>query len=223
MAYEDFVTIGEKTDVPITAPSRRYRHFLKVVDLANPAQPVIGADINIPGRLIGISNEGARLYTVGCRYEVDGNPTHARALHGSTFDGTVATFVDQLPLADYGAAYALDIDTVLLGVRGSDAQPNRIQAWQLDGSAKFQLRSETETNDVSTLAVLRGLLVAGGYSGSRQLYDVTDAVNVRALGAFPWSVNYWYGSDLGNADGSPSRGLWQPLGNYGVDFVEFPR
>jgi hypothetical protein len=221
VAYEDFVTIGEGDGTPVNAPSRRYRHFLKVVDLADPAHPVMGADINIPGRLIGVSNAGARLYTVGCRYEADGTPKHSRALHVSDFDGAAATFVDQLTLADYGAAYALDLDTVLVGVRASDGEPDRVEAWQLDGTAKFQRRSQTPVDDVSALGVVRGLLVVGSSYGARQLFDVTDAVHVRALGTFPAAPNYWYSNDLGKADGSPTRGLWQPLGNYGIGFVEF--
>jgi hypothetical protein len=220
MVYEDFMTIGTQNGTATSTPSRRYRHFLKVVALADPAHPIIGSEVNIPGRLIGVSNGGARLYTFGCRYEVDGAPLVSRALHVSTFDGTAASFVDQLPLADYGDSYALDGDTVLLGVRGVVASPSRIQAWQLDGAGRFQLLSETATGDASSLYVIRGLLVGGG-SGSRQLYDVTDAANVRDLGAFPQITQYWYGSDLRKADGSPSRGLWEPLGNYGVNFVEF--
>ena len=221
MAYEDFVTIGEKPAVPANTPSRRFRHFLKVVDFTNPAQPVTGPDINIPGRLIGLSNAGARLYTVGCRYESDGAPLPTRALHVSTFEGVAATFVDQLPLADSGAAYALDLDTVLLGVRGAQGQPDRIAAWQLGADAKFQRRSETETADASWLGVVRGLMVAGGFNGPRQAYDVTDAVNVRPLGPLPERVDGWSAPDLGAADGTPTRGLWEPLGRYGVEFVEF--
>jgi hypothetical protein len=224
MAYEDFVTIGETPATPVKAPSRRYRHFLKVVDLANPAQPAIGADVNIPGRLIGLSNAGSRLYTVGCRYAADATPEHARALHVSDFDGTAATFVDQVALPDYGASYALEGDTAFVGVPGADRQPNRFEAWQLDSAtAKFARRSETIVDDASTLAVLNGLLVASSYHGDRQLFDVTDAVNVRPLGRFPANANDWSGGGLRHADGSPTRGLWEPLRDYGVQFVEFPR
>lgn len=219
--YEDFVTIGELPATPVRGPSRRYRHFLRVVDLANPAQPTVGGEINIPGRLIGVSNAGARLYTAGCRYEADGTPVHRRALHVSDFDGTAAAFVDQLPLPDYGAAYALDFDTVLLGVRGTDRQPSQVEAWQLDGGGKFQRRSQTAVDDISALGVVRGLLLVGDASRTRQLFDVTDAANVRALGNFPATPYSWSSGGLHRADGTPTRGLWLPLGDYGVEFVEF--
>jgi hypothetical protein len=222
VAYEDFVTIGDKPTHADSTPSRRNRHFLKVVDLADPTKPVTAPDVNIPGKLIGISNVGARLYTIGCRYEADGTPAVARAIHASNFDGTAATFVDQIALPNYDDTYALDGDTVLLGLRANDPKPSRIEAWQLDTAGKFQLASENPTPNIGTLSVVRGLLVVGSH-GARQLYDVTDAANFRDLGAFPNLTPYYWSTDLRKADGSPSRGLWEPLGNYGVNFILFPK
>ncbi len=222
VAYEDFVTIGDKTTNADSTPSRRNRHFLKVVNLADPARPVTAPDVNIPGKLLGISNAGARLYTVGCRYEADGTPVANRAIHASNFDGTAATFVDQIALPNYDDTYALDGDTVLLGLRANDPKPSRIEAWQLDPSGKFQLASENPEPNIGTLSVIRGLLVVGTL-GTRHFYDVTDAAHFRDLGIFPnFTPSYW-STDLRKADGSPTRGLWEPLGNYGVDFVHFSK
>ena len=222
VAYEDFVTIGDKTTNADSTPSRRNRHFLKVVSFADPTKPVTAPDVNIPGKLLGISNAGARLYTVGCRYAADGTPAAERAIHASNFDGTAATFVDQIALTNYDDTYALDGDTVLIGLRANDPKPSRIAAWQLDTAGKFQLASENADPNIGPLSVVRGLLVVGSY-GTRHLYDVTDAAHFRDLGVFPnLTPSYWY-HDLRKADGSPTRGLWEPLGNYGVNFILFPK
>ncbi len=200
---------------------REFRHFLKVVDFADPIHPSVGADINIPGKLIGLLRGATLLYTAGPAYDAENKPKDGRAIHVSGFDGTAAHFGDQIALTNDYDPYALDGETVLIGSQPawSETTPptGHLQAWQLGGDGKFQLAGEIAATTTYTLTALHGLLISG-YGDGQHLYDVSDPTHIVDRGDFP-TVG-WSGS-LTHADGNAARGLWEPLGEFGVSFVEF--
>jgi hypothetical protein len=222
MAYDELPQVDVVPAASIPRFSRMYRHFLKTVDFGNPAVPVITEEVNIPGRLEGVSRNGRLLYTFGASYAADNTPTEARGLHASGFDGAAAHFVGQIDIPG-GESFALDGDTVLVTATtgAHESTTHRLQTWLLGGSGDFRLAGQVETLRLSLLGALHGLLVSGaGYGGAQRLYDVSIPARILDLGEFMTAG----GNDptlLRKSDGGPGRGLWEPSGSHGIDFIEF--
>jgi hypothetical protein len=222
MAYDDPPKTVRLPSGSAATPSRLHRHFLKTVDFRGPADPVVGLEVGIPGRLEGLSRDGSLLYTFGPSYAGGTEPTEARALHASGFDGDAAHFVDQLGVAD-GESFALDGDTLLITTRAGveESATHKLQAWLLSGSGEFRLTGEIQTPWVSLAGTLGGLLVAtAGDDGVQHLYDVSVPAGILDLGEFA-APSWPDRSSLRKADGGAGRGLWYPSGSYGIDFIEF--
>ena len=212
---------ADPVDSP-ASPSRLYRHFLKTVDFADPATPVISEEVSIPGRIEGVSQDGGLLYTFGPRYAPDTTPTDARALHASGFDGVAAHFVAQLDIPD-SESFALNGDTVLVtATTGAPDSPSyRLQTWLLSGGGDFLPAGEIETPGLRLIGALHGLLIASG-DDVQHLYDVSVPATILDLGEFVAAGWNWYDrSLLQKSDGGAGRGLWEPSGSYGIDFIEF--
>ncbi len=215
MAYNDPVEIKEG------ALSHRFRHFMKSVDFADSAKPVVSDEVNIPGRLLAVTRGGATLLTIGCGFDPVGNPAAKRVFHTSSFDGKVATLVDQLETPSAYDPYALDGTTLLVGSWSFGAgQTGQLQAWQIGGDDKFALAGQITAPPFSSVSTLHGLLVGFG-SGLPRLFDVSDPASLRDLSAADTSE--LTSGDLSSADGGPGLGIWQPQGNSGVGTVRLPQ
>jgi len=196
---------------------RKFRHFMKVVDFAEAANPAVGDEINIPGRLLNVTGGGATLLTVGCGYDADGNPTGTRVFHTSHFDGAAAQLVDQLQTPTAWDPFALDGATLLVGAWPSgDGESGQIQAWLIGADEKFSLASQISAPTFSGLSALHGLLVGNG-NGLPHLFDVSDPANLVDLSSADTSE--LTSGDLTHADGGAGLGIWQPLGDSGVGVV----
>jgi hypothetical protein len=93
------------------------RHFLQVVDYANPAAPFIEDESpNVPGRLVGIARNGKILFTLGQQYNPDTGDAEPdkSVLHASAFDGMVVHLVDQLPLQSRWQPFVLKGELVFV-------------------------------------------------------------------------------------------------------------
>jgi hypothetical protein len=228
MAYDDLPPASTSTGDPVAGLSRRFRQFVKTVDFSDPAAPLVSAEVNIPGRLKGVSRDGNLLYTHGPDYTAENIPTMQRALHASGFDGTLAYFVDQLNVPE-GESFALDGDTVALTATtvapdaAPDATSHQIQTWLLSGSGEFMLAGSIETAHLTLSGALDGLLVssAQSYGAPTHLHDVTDPKLILDLGEFASANGMYFDPNFGTVTGNSSRGLWSAAGAYGVDFVEF--
>lgn len=201
--------------------SRQFRHFMKSVDFADPAKPVVSDEVNIPGRLLAVTPGGTTLLTVGCGFTAEGKPVSKRVFHTSHFDGSVATLVDQLETPRAYDPYALDGATLLVGVQqGGDSQASRLQAWQIGSDEKFSLANEIPAPTFYSLTALRGLLVGIG-SGLPYLFDVSIPANLRDLSAADTSE--LTSGELSHSDGGAGLGIWQPQGDSGVGVVRLPK
>ncbi len=194
---------------------------MKSVDIAEPAQPIVSAEVNVPGRLLAVARGGATLLTVGCGFTAEGRPLSKRVFHTSSFDGTTATLVDQLETPNAYDPYALDGATLLVNVRqGGATEPGRLQAWRIGDDEKFSLAQEIPAPTFYSLATLRGLLVGFG-AGMPRLFDVSVPTSLRDLSTADTSelTNY----DLGHADGGAGLGIWPAQGDSGVGVVQLPK
>ena len=214
VAYNDPVEVTEG-DV-----SRRFRHFMKRVDFANPAKPEIGPEVNLPGRLLAVVRDGATLLTLGCGYDADAQPVGKRVFHSSHFDGTTAQLVDQLETPTAYDPYALDAGTLLIGTWAiGTGQTGVLQAWKIGDNEKFALAGQINTSTFTSLAALHGLAIGFG-NGLPHLFDVSAPTSLLDLPDA--DTRELSGGDLTHADGGAGRGIWQPLGDYGVGVVRLP-
>lgn len=198
--------------------SRNFRHYLKSVDFTDSRSPVVSAEVNIPGRLLSVGQDGKTLLTLGCAFEKDGVPRSTRAFHTSHFDGTRAILIDQLRTPFSVDPFAIDGDTLLTG---SDSAAGKspgasIKAWQINAGGRFVLVGEVSADRYHSLATLNGLLVGFG-DDLPQIFDISDPGNPSRLDGIDTS-DLTIG-DLGKSDGGAGLGIWQPQGNSGVGVV----
>jgi hypothetical protein len=66
----------------------------------------------------------------------------------------------------------------------------------------------------STLGAFPQLLAAQETDGTVVLFDPTNPAALRSVGPGKAAGCFWF--DLSQADGTAGRGLWIPLGAYGV-------
>jgi hypothetical protein len=213
------------------------RSFLDVVDYADADDPVVRKPVNIPGTLAGLSHNGAVLYTTGTHWTTNTETAWAEYLDASAYDGVSAHRIDSLALPTtwprpllvsdgnifLGRAnnpgYGPFIGPVLAladGTAGSadDTQPT-LETWRLSDAGKFQ-RTGTATlmTSASTLASFDAMLAVQQTDNSVTLFDATDGAALRRVGGSQPGGCLWF--DLTRADGALGRGLWLPLGSYGV-------
>ena len=63
-----------------------------------------------------------------------------------------------------------------------------------------------------------GGVLAAQVSGKVVLFDKSDPAALKQIGASDPNSSF-FGMNLGGADGDVTRGLWVPLGEYGVQAI----
>jgi hypothetical protein len=200
------------------------RSWLDVVDYADPLSPTVRQPVNIPGTLQGISHGGELLYTTGYHWTTNQYPTWQEWLDASAYDGIAAHLVDSLALPPAWPHPVLVWDTnVFIGRPGynytdTNVVPHQLETWTLPDNGKFSLLGSTTLNQpASTLVARGGLLAAQETDGSVDLFNPSAPGNLLLIGRGQPAGCLWY--DLNGSDGTLSRGLWIPLGMYGVEEI----
>ena len=194
-------------------------HYLDVVDYAVPTNPVVRKPVNIPGLLQGLAYEGALLYTVGQRAASGGGTAQGSWLDATAFDGVEAHLVDSLalpeqwphPLLVHGA-------TILLGRPPPDTNSApQFEAWTLPDTGRFvKLAHAALSEPAQNLAAFENVIAVQN-SNEVQLFDASNPSALTLLGG--GGPAGCVGFSLENGDGSAARGLWLPLGDFGVHLV----
>lgn len=213
----------------------RNRHFLQVIDYGDPAAPFVHENrVNIPGQLLSVSNSGRLLFTLGQQYKpgsgkIGGAGT---AIHVSALDGTAAHLVDQLPLRQGWQPFLISDETIALlypepeykWVEGSNPvnsgyqlnnSRSHLDLWSLGVDGKLGKSNSFELNHETALSAVRDLWVLDEYGKNLHLFDARNPDELVDLGSY--SYEGWPQLNLQFADGDASRGLWLPLGTYGVE------
>jgi hypothetical protein len=189
------------------------KYYLDVVDYADPTTPTVRPPINLPGELVGLSQNGALVYTLGTHWKTDGTSDGGDYLDVGAYDGVSVALVDSLRLTNsWPRPIVLPSGKILLvQTVGADSA---IQTWVLTGTARFgQLGSLKLAGQLSGWRAMNQLLVVQGY-------DKIDLFNLTT----PESLVYlnsgmppgWTYPDLANSDGDLTGGVWMPLGDYGL-------
>jgi hypothetical protein len=197
------------------------RYYLDVVDYADAKDPTVRAPVNIPGALQGISHQGSLLYTLGPHWNTNWWGTWTEYLDASAYDGVSAYLVDSLALSNNWPRPVLVVETnVFIGRSGyisgsTDGDPHYLETWTLPATGRFtQLGRVTLKSPANTLADFNGLLAAQANDNTIALFDRANPAALRLVGEGEPPGCLWI--DLSHADGQPGRGLWVPLGVYGV-------
>lgn len=195
------------------------RYFLDVVDFADPTTPVLRKPVNIPGQLQGVSHGGAVLFTIAPHWDpVKLTTDWTEWLDASAYDGVSASLIDSLKLpATWPHPVTLKDGVAFIGKPAENKEPDFLEAWSLADTGKFVNRSRMPLSaPPSSFSRFGDLLVAQSYSGKAnlQLFNVFNAAAPQLIGVQEMSNCLGYNLDYG--DGSITRGLWLPLGPYGV-------
>jgi hypothetical protein len=93
-----------------------------------------------------------------------------------------------------------------------------LETWHLSDAGRWaRSGSVTLTMPVQSLVNFGPLLAAQTWDNIVTLFDATDGTALRQVGQGRPSGCLWF--DLTHADGELGRGLWLPLGAYGVATV----
>jgi hypothetical protein len=201
-----------------------YRSFLDVVDFADPGDPLVREPVNIPNSLVGVSPNGAILYTLGYHWNLDPNIGWREYLEASAYDGVAAHLVDSIPLPAQWPHPAFVLgDLVLVGDPGDSYSTNPVppilETWVLSNTGKFtRVAAQRVLGAINDFAAYPGLLAATDVDSNVSLFVPGDAAGLRFAGTGRSPLCWWW-PDLGHSDGSSSAGLWIPLGAYGVTHI----
>jgi len=180
--------------------------------------------VNIPGSLKGVAHAGELLYTVGPHWT---NATNwwwdgTEYLDASAYDGVEAHLIDSLKLSSYWPHPVLvKNDDVFLGHPSETTTvKNLLESWTLSSAGKFTQLSKVELSGAAQNFANFGNLLAAQIGDQVSLFNVAapSAPALLVTGGPPGCV--WF--DLSKADGALDRGLWLPLGVYGVSVISLP-
>ncbi|MBM3880073.1 MAG: hypothetical protein FJ387_10195 [Verrucomicrobia bacterium] len=197
------------------------RHYLRVVDYADPAQPTLRVPVQIPGELRGLSHAGALLYTVGYHYDPTGKTDGAQYLEASAYDGVEAALVAALKLPNQYPNHALLYGPTIYLARPEAAEGGTtaglLEAYALDldpGNKAFRLVHRRTLRQPAQNAAVVGDLLVLQYDRTVEAYAAGTPDAPSALGSGAPQGCLW--PNLQNGDGAAAVGLWLPLNDYGV-------
>jgi hypothetical protein len=202
------------------------RSCLDVIDYADPLSPTVRDPVNIPGTLHGLSHGGDLLFTVGIHW-TNQLSDWTEWLDSSAYDGVAAHLVASLVLPGGWPHPLLVVNTnVYIGRPGdsvtSNTIPAKLETWSLPDSGIFTSYGSLKlAMPASTLVERGGLLTAQETDSSVDLFDDSSTGPLRQVGRGQPSGCLWF--DLNQGDGALGRGLWIPLGAYGVGQISAGR
>ena len=198
------------------------RWYLDVVDYADAAEPLVRRPSNIPGSLVGLSHDAEVLYTRGVHWTKEGTSDWTEYLDAAAYDGVKARLIDSLPLSNsWTRALLVSGTNVFLSRFGPEsdatgaASAASLDTWFLADTGKFTRSGTVRMSaQASVLAEFNGLLAVQQTDNGVTLFDATNGSTLRKVGEAKTGGCVWY--DLTKADGALARGVWLPLGAYGV-------
>jgi hypothetical protein len=220
---------GTPVQDPVSGGDWVWRSYLNVVDYADARQPLVRQPVNIPGTLHGLSHQGAVLYTVGTHFSTNQPNVWTEFLDASAYDGVSAHLIDSLALPEsWPRPVLVDGTNVFLGRSGytngwwwpgspgaSNVGPHTVETWHLSNAGRLaRSGSVTLAMPASDLAGFGSLLAAQESDNAVTLFDATNGAALRRVGRGQPSGCLWF--NLKQASGELGRGLWIPLGAYGV-------
>lgn len=193
---------------------------LDVIDFSSPSAPVVRAPVSIPNQLVGISEgsvDGAILYTQGWRNPDLNSSGWKNLLDASAYDGVSASLIDSVPFPSWSSQVSISGSTVLVGHASTSGSSGVIDSLRLGSSGKLELVGSTSLDQAPNQMHLIDSLLVTHSSVSTNLFDVTQPTALKLIGNKNANLSIWPNLDDSSAD---DRGVWIPLNDYGVDFID---
>ena len=190
--------------------------FLDVIDFTNPAAPVVRDPVSIPNKLAGVSlasTQGAVLYGVGGHLDSKVNTEY---LDASAYDGVTASLIGSVSMGGWTSAALVDAGAVLIA--RNSGTTGEIATFTLSNTAVLAKVGAVSLGEAPSVLHAAGNLLAARISDGVHLFDKTNPTTLLSIGTDAGNEPVW--GDISYSDGDPDRGLWIPLGDYGVEFIE---
>jgi len=190
------------------------RDFLSVTDYAEPGAPLVREPVNIPGQLIGVSPDGALLYTTG-RHGMG----EAEWLDASAYDSVAAYLVASVALGGGPRPVLVQGENAFVGRASAGGhKPSLLEHWRLAHDGKFLREGAVGLRaPANVLAGFADLLAVQDSANHVLLFDISKPHTPRGLAEHrPSGCST---PDLTRAVGVINRGLWIPLDDYGVTTI----
>ena len=202
-----------------SALPRRWRQgwFLDVIDFTNPSTPVVRDPISLPSQLIGValaSPQGAILYSTGAHAD---SRDPARYLDAAAYDGISAALLGSVWLGSSTTPALVDGSSVFVGRTALSGSGGEIATFTLAASGSLTRVGSTALPEVPwSLHATRDILATQISDGIRT-YDKSRPAALSLLGD---DLGASLNGNLEFSDGDAACGLWLPLDDYGVEFIE---
>jgi hypothetical protein len=202
-------------------------HKLRVIDVTNPAAPVVSKDISISGKLASATDidGGTVLLTESQQSATEITPSERWWSDGyvqaAVYDGVNIFLLDEAKIENGAYSTTAYNGTTSFRQLNTDASGLHLQGlvWDL-ASAKFAPTPVIPVDQwVSQLAIVDDLLLAWEYPSSLNVIDVTDPLAPGKPNTFVIGYNVWGQLDRSHVE--RDTGAWIPTGGYGVEFVDF--
>jgi hypothetical protein len=171
--------------------------------------------VNLPGTLIGLAKNGELLYTRGYNIKpFDPSPAD-ETLDASSYDGVDAHLITSMSLGQNWPRPAIGNGAyIYFGAAPSKDDTNAtLQVWTLNDAGKFELtNSQILDFPAQQFQLVHDILTV--QTDNILLMDARTPAEPKLIGA--GRSNSCYGVLLDAADGDVTRGLWLPVGWYGV-------
>ena len=189
-------------------------HSLRVLDVADPSEPVLRDPTQLPGSLIGISHAGAVLY---CRVESsDAKGLTSVGVQALGYDGVKAWRIDQRELPELGGRPVVVLADGRIAV--AVQQGAALETWALDASGVLSVSGPVVKLgfNVNRFLEFDGALLGEGDS-ALVLVGPADPLAVLGIGERPCSL--WLQK---TSLGAPTReGVWVARGVSGAWWLPF--
>jgi hypothetical protein len=222
--YQTYRSDGSKTVITTNYPPPGtwvQRYYLDVVNFNDPKSPVVRKPAALAGSLIGVSHQGALLYTQGSRYgDLTNWTSWAEWIDASAYDGLEPRVVHSLPLPQGGSHPVAVQDANLYLGRPADSTNSKasLEVWTLPDSGKFTRLATTSLDFPAYNLKVFGDTLAAQLNSEVQWFGIANPQALPLLGR--GGPDSCIGYNLNFADGAAARGLWIPLGAYGVITIE---
>ena len=143
-------------------------------------------------------------------------------LDASAYDGVAAHLVDSLALSKNWPHPVLVFGSSLfIGAPAESTNTNHLlETWTLPDSGRFTKTGTTQLASAAQNMAAFGNLLVVQTADQIKLYNATVPALLGLVGSGGPQGCVWY--DLSHADGALDRGVWLPLGSYGVATVPIP-
>jgi hypothetical protein len=191
------------------------RYYLDVIDYSDPTDPLVRKPANLPGTVIGVARNGELLYTRGYNIKPFDTNGADETLAASSYDGVQAHLITSMGFGQNWPRPAVGNGPyIYLGVAPVKPEdPANLEVWTLNDAGKFELvNSQTLSSPAQQFSLLGDILAV--QTNDILLMDARTPAAPKVIGS--GRANTCYGVLLDSSDGDVNRGLWVPVGWYGV-------